>query len=63
MKYRDLAIMYINENWFVIFLSRLYFGDLVTKIHYFSPLNGILEHNSEHGRTYKIVKINLAFAL
>ena len=32
--------MYKNENWFVILLSRVYFGDLVTKIHYFSMLNG-----------------------
>ena len=28
-------------------LSRVYFGDLVTEIHYFSLLNGILAHNSE----------------
>ena len=29
-------------------LSRIYFGDLVTEIHYFSPLNDILAHNSEN---------------
>ena len=29
-------------------LSRVYFRDLVTEIHYFSPLNDILAHNSEH---------------
>ena len=28
-------------------LGRIYFGDLVTEIHYFSPLNDILAHNSE----------------
>ena len=27
-------------------LSRVYFGDRVTEIHYFSPLNDILAHNS-----------------
>ena len=36
---KDLAMVYTNENWFVILLSRVYFGDLVTERYYFSPLN------------------------
>ena len=39
--------MYTNGNWFAILMSRVYFGDWVTEIHYFSPLNDILAHNSE----------------
>ena len=35
--YRDLPTIYTNENWFVIFLSRVYFGDWVTEIWHFSP--------------------------
>ena len=37
--HRDLAMVYTNENWYVILLSQIYFGDLVTKIYYFSPQN------------------------
>ena len=37
--YKDLAMVFTNENWFVILLSGVYFGDLVTEIFYFSPQN------------------------
>ena len=30
--------MYTNDNWYVILLSCVYFGNLVTKICHFSPL-------------------------
>ena len=36
--YRDLTSVYTNDNKFVILLSRVYFGDWVTKICHFSPL-------------------------
>ena len=42
----------IWQSWFELvcdLLSCEYFGDLVTEIHYFSPLNDILAHNSEQG--------------
>ena len=34
-----LPLYYYNSSVFVILLSRVYFGNLVTKIHYSSPLN------------------------
>ena len=53
--YRDLAFMYTNENWFVILLSKVYFGDLVTEIHYLSPLN---DNISAQLRTRREVESN-----
>ena len=52
--YRDLAMVYTNENWFVILLSRVYFRDLVTEIHYFSLLNS---NNSAQLRTLLVMYI------
>ena len=39
--YMALAIMYRNDNCFVILMSGVYFGDWVTKIWHFSPLKTI----------------------
>ena len=36
--YRDLGMVYTNDNWFVILLSHVYFRDWVTKIWHFSLL-------------------------
>ena len=36
--YRDLTTVYTNENWFIILLSCVHFGDWVTEIWHFSPL-------------------------
>ena len=35
---RDLTTVYTYDNWFVILLSLVYFGDWVTKMQHFSPL-------------------------
>ena len=35
---RDLTSVYINDNWFVILLSCVYFGDWATEIRHFSLL-------------------------
>ena len=48
-----------NGNWFVILMSRVYFGDWVTEIHYFSLLNEILAHNSEQGRSERNFETNI----
>ena len=53
---RDLAVVYTNGNWFVILMSRAYFGDWVIEIHCYSPLNDILAHNSEHILSAYILK-------
>ena len=53
--YWDLAFMYTNENWFVILLSQVYFGDLVTEIRYLSPLN---DNISAQLRTRREVESN-----
>ena len=37
LEYRDLTTGHTNENWFVILLSLVYFGDWVTKIWNFCP--------------------------
>ena len=50
-------MVYTNENWFVILLSRVYFGDLVTEIYYFSPLNGKYAAQLRAG-THKNFKIS-----
>ena len=34
----DWPTVYTNDNWFVILLSHVYFGDWVTEIWHFSPL-------------------------
>ena len=47
---RDLATVYTKEKWFLILLSQVYFGDLVTEIYYVSPLNS---NNSAQLRTTK----------
>ena len=52
--YRDLTTVYTNENWFVILLSHVYFGDWVTKIRHFSPLK---TNNSAQLRTQGKVQI------
>ena len=40
--------MYTNDNWFVILLNRVYFGDQVTKIRHFSLLKTKeIAYNSE----------------
>ena len=43
--------MYTNDNWFVILLSRVYFGDRVTELRHFSPLK---TNNSAQLRTMSL---------
>ena len=45
---RDLTTVYTNENWFLILLSHVHFGDWVTEIWHFSPLK---TNNSAQLRT------------
>ena len=47
--YRDLTTVYKNDNWFVILLSVVYFGDWVNKIYHLSPLK---TNNSVQLTTY-----------
>ena len=49
--YRDLATTYTNENWFVILLSCVYFGDSVTEICHLCPLK---TNNSAQLRTHTL---------
>ena len=53
-----MKTVYTNENWFVISLSSVYFGDWVTKIRHFSLLKPIIAHqlrtstNKNHLKKY-----------
>ena len=50
--YRDFATMYTKDNWFVILLSLVYFGNWVTEIRHFSLLEANeIAYNSEQGLT------------
>ena len=61
MNMTDLAMVCTNENWFVIHLSRVYFGDLVSEIHYFSPLNGNI--TAQLRTVYKIAYWQMMFQI
>ena len=52
--YMDLTTVYTNENWFVILLSCVYFGDLATVICHFSLLK---TNNSAQLRTASYQKL------
>ena len=52
-------MVYTNENWFVILLSQVYFEDLVTEIHYFSPLNDNISAQRRTRCYLKLWKQNL----
>ena len=46
--------MYTNDNWFVILLSRVYFGNRVTEMRHFSPLKtNEIAYNSKHPHAAK----------
>ena len=53
---RDLTTVYTNDNWLLILLSHVHFGDWVTEIWHFSPLktNNSAQLRTNYFCTFKI---------